>query len=463
MSNQLELVQLIKTYLSDPVKQAELLPTNSGIMDTGVEGMILQYNNDMLMRNKLIRNSSDRSPAVEELNNNLSALRASIMNSLNNLYRSLQVKREDAYRQEELSLGRIGTVPTQERYILSVERQQKIKEELYLYLLNKREENALSMATVESKARMIDPPFAGGIASGMSLMVLLVAGLLVGMVVPTLYFYVQPMLDVTVRGRKDVKDTLTMPFLGEIPRKKQNKGLIVVNKEERDGVSEAFRVLRTNLDYVLHGKTGVQVIMFTSANANSGKTFLSSNLAVSLAMTGKRVMLLEMDIRKGSGRKRDGSVCPGISNYLSGRVTDWADLIARNDLYPNLDIIHSGPVPPNPAELLLLPALDELVDRLKEVYDIILIDTVPYGMMADAQIINRVTDITIYVIREGLMDRRLLSEVEALYTERKLNGMCVVLNDSVHKHAGYGYYGYYSYAYGYGYGYKYGGKKGKKK
>lgn len=464
LTNQQELVQLIKTYLNDPAKQAELLPANSGIMDTGVEGMIVQYNDDMLMRNKLMRNSSDRSPAVEDLNNNLSALRTSILYSLTNLHRSLQIKREEARRQEELSLGRIGTVPTQERYILSVERQQKIKEELYLYLLNKREENALSMATVESKARMIDPPFAESVASGMGLLVLLVAGVLAGMAIPSVFFYLQPLLDVTVRGRRDLKEALSIPFLGEIPRKKQSKGLIVVNKEERDGVSEAFRVLRSNLDYVLHDRKGVPVIMFTSANANSGKTFLSSNLAVSLAMTGKRVMLLEMDIRKGSGRKRDGSVCPGISNYLSGRVTDWTELIARNDLYPNLDIIHSGPVPPNPAELLLLPALDELVDRLKETYDIILIDTVPYGMMADAQIINRVTDITIYVIREGLMDRRMLPDVETMFTDQKLNGMCVVLNDSVHKHAGYGYgYGYYGYAYGYGYGYKYGGKKRKKK
>lgn len=457
LANQLALVQFIKTYLNDPVKQAELLPANSGIMDTGVESLISQYNENMLMRNKLARNSSNRSPAVETLNNDLTALKSSIIYSLNNLYRSLQMKKDDARRQEELSLGRIGTVPTQERYILSVERQQKIKEELYLYLLNKREENALSMATVESKARMIDPPFAGGIASGMSLMVLLIAGAMVGMLIPGMFFYLQPMLDVTVRGRRDLKESLTMPFLGEVPRKRKGKELIVVDKDERDGVSEAFRVLRSNLDYLLADKAGAQVVMFTSANANSGKTFISSNLAVSLAMTGKRVMLLEMDIRKGSGRRKDGSTCPGITNYLSARVGGWRELVEQSELHPSLDIIHSGPVPPNPAELLLKPALDTLVKELKEEYDFILIDTVPFGMMADPQIISRVVNVSVYVIREGLMDRRMLPEVEALFTERKLPGMCVLLNDAMPKHAGYGYgygYGYYGYAYGYQYGKK---------
>lgn len=458
-SNQLELVQFIKSYLSDPVKQSELLPANSGIMDTGIEGFINQYNENMLLRNKLMNNSSERSPAVESLNNDLAALRTSIIYSLNNLYRSLQMKRDDAQRQEELTLGRIGTVPAKERYILSVERQQKIKEELYLYLLNKREENALSMATVESKIRVIDPPFSAAVSSGMGFMVLLLAALLVGLIVPGLFFYIQPMLDVTVRGRKDLKDTLTVPFLGEIPHKKNDKDTIVVNKDERDGVSEAFRVLRSNLDYMLPKDSGTHVIMFTSANPNSGKSFLSANMAVSLAMVGKRVILLEADLRKGSGRKAGGGMYPGITNYLSGQETDWEELVDESVAYPGLHILHSGPIPPNPAELLLSPRLDELIDSLKSVYDYILIDTVPYGMMADAQIINRVASLVIYVIREGLMDRRMLPDIEALYQEKKLANLCVILNDSGAKHSGYGYYGYRYYGYRYKYGY--GGKKKK--
>lgn len=461
LSNQMELVQFIKSYLNDPVKQEELLPANSGIMDTGVEGLIGQYNENMLFRNKLIRNSSDRSPAVELLNNDLVSLKNTIVYSLNNLYRSLQMKRDDAQRQEELNLGRIGTVPAQERYIISVERQQKIKEELYLYLLNKREENALSMATVESKIRVIDTPFSAGMASSMGLLVLLLAATIAGLAMPGMWFYLQPMLDATVRGRKDIKDTLTAPFLGEIPRKKKGKGLIVINKEERDGVSEAFRVIRSNLDFVLTKKEKGQVLLFTSANPNSGKTFISSNLAVSLSIAGKHVALLEMDLRKGSGRKADGSYQVGITNYLSGKITDWKELVDNPAEYPGLSVIHSGPIPPNPAELLLGTKLDELIDHLKSIYEYILIDTVPYGMMADAQIINRVADLTVYVIREGLMDRRILPDIEALYQTNKLQKMCVILNDSGAKHSGYGYgYGYYGY-YGYGYKYGYGTKKKK--
>ncbi|RHJ94908.1 GumC family protein [Parabacteroides bouchesdurhonensis] len=453
LTNQMELVRFIREYLNDPTKQSELLPANSGILDTGVEGLINQYNENMLLRKKLIRISSDRNPTVGTLSNELASLKNTVLYSLDNLYRSLQIKLNDAQRQEALTAHRIGTVPTQERYIMSVERQQKIKEELFLYLLNKREENALSMATVEDKIRVIDTPYSTGRSSGMSFMVLMLAAVVVGIFIPSVWFYIEPMLDVSVRNRKDLKDALTIPFLGEIPRKKKTKERIVLDKDVRDGVSEAFRVIRSNLDFVLPLKQDAQVIMFTSANPNSGKTFISSNLAVSLSMTGKRVLLLDMDLRKGSGRKQDGSFYPGVSTYLSGKTDDWKSLVHAPKEYPDFYVIHSGPIPPNPAELLLTSRLDDLIREARREYDYILIDTVPYGIMADPQIISRVADMVIYVIREGLMDRRMLSDVENLYREKKFSGMTVVLNDAGAKNT--------PYNYGYGYAYKYGKKKRK--
>ncbi|WP_102408577.1 GumC family protein [Parabacteroides bouchesdurhonensis] len=454
LTNQMELARFIKEYLNDPTKQFELLPANNGIMDTGVEYLISQYNENMLLQKKLTQVSGDRNPAVGALNNKLASLKKAVIYSLNNIYRSLQIKLKDMERQEELTAHQIGTVPEQERYIISVERQQKIKEELYLYLLNKREENALSMATIEDKIRIIDTPYSAGVASGMSFMTLLLAAVITGILIPGVWFYIQPMLDVSVRNRKDIKGVLTIPFLGEVPRKKKMKGVIVLDKDARDEVSEAFRILRSNLDFVLSPKNGAQVIMFTSANPDSGKTFISSNLAVSLSMTGKRVLLLDMDLRKGSGRKQDGSIYPGISTYLSGKAADWKSLVHAPKEYPNFYVIHSGPVPPNPAELLLTPGLDELVRNARKEYDYILIDTVPCGIMADSQIINRVVDMTVYVIREGLMDRRMLPEVELLYKEKKLSNMTVILNDAGAKSV--------PYNYGYGYAYQYGGKKKRK-
>lgn len=457
LTNQIELARMIQDYMRDPIKGGQLLPTNSGIMDTGVEGMINEYNQTLLTYNKLKRGSSDHSPVVGDIGVNLQALRNTIILVLGNLQKALNLKLADARRQQEIAGFRISKVPTQEKYMLTIERQQKIKEELYLYLLNKREENALSMATAESNLRVIDPAYGTG-TTGANRIVIWLGALLGGLAIPGLIFYLQPMLDITVRGRKDIEENLTIPFLGEIPY--QGKGKQGMVKNGRDGVSEAFRIIRSNLDFVLNGKVQSKVIMFTSANPGAGKSFVSMNLATSLAWVGKRVVLLEMDIRKGSEKDAEGKVLPGITHYLSGKITDLSSLIRPCKYNGELDVISSGPIPPNPAELLLSPRLEELISSLKESYEYILIDTVPYGMVVDAREISRVSDLNIYVIREGRMDRRQLPDVERLYTERKLADMAVLLNGVRNKHAGYGYgYGYY----GYGYGKSYYGYEAKKK
>lgn len=451
LAGQKELTRLIQEYLRDPMKEGNLLPANSGIMDTGVEDLIAEYNALLLVKNKL-KDRGSHSPVVQEKEADLKALRVTILKVLDNLQHAISRKLSDVRNRLSQVDNRIATVPTQEKYVLTVERQQKIKEELYLYLLNKREENALSIATTNSNIRVIDRAYGTGVAGTNKVVILLVA-FLMGLAIPSLIFYLQPMLDVTVRGRKDITENLTIPFLGEIPYRHRKKQGTDTARHGHDGVSEAFRIVRTNIDFMLNKDKGAQVIMLTSSNPGAGKSFISLNLAISLSQTGKRVILLEMDIRKGSVREPGESVLPGITNYLAGRTEDLDQLIHPYKNNNDFDVITSGPIPPNPSELLLTSRLDLLVNSLKDYYDYILIDTVPYGLVADAQIISRVADLCIYVIREGFMDRRQLSEVEILYTSGKLSGMSVLLNGVRNKHAGYGYgYGYYGYGY-YGYGY----------
>lgn len=453
LKNQIELIELVQRYLHDPLKSESILPANTGILSKGLEELIGKYNTAIQEREKLRENAGDKSPAVRSLTNEITSLRQAISQSLRNAKDELNMKQEYARRMQFLEVGRISNIPTQQRYVLSVERQQKIKEELFLYLLNKREENALTSATSESNLHIVDPAYGAGVAGTNSLVILLGA-LLAGVFIPGLFFYLQPLLDVTVRGRKDIEDNLSIPFLGEIPHNRKKEEL-VIGKQKRDGVSEAFRIVRANMDFMLDKQKNCQVLMLTSFNPASGKSFTSTNLAASLALTGKRTVLLEMDLRKGSKKGKDGAVLPGLTHYLSGKITDLPQLIHPYPGLDELDVITSGPIPPNPAELLLDQTLDDLIGQLRERYDYVVIDTVPFGMVADAQITSRVVDLCLFVIREGLMDRRRLSDVESLYTDGKLPHLSVLLNDARYKHAGYGYgYGYYGYGYGksyYGY------------
>lgn len=466
LDNQLTLAKYIRNYLTDPLKSADLIPANTGISDTNIEGLIGEYNDLLLKRDKLIGNSSDRNPVVMDMNNSLDALRQTIIRSVDNLITGLNIKIKNIRSQEEQTNRRISAVPTQQKYVLSVERQQKIKEALYLYLLNKREENALSQSITESNARIIDPATGNSQPISPKVKMVLLAALVMGCAVPAGILWLLTIMDTRVRGRKDVEDNLSVPFLGEIPlqdktKKKERKFVMAVRENGRDAVSEAFRIVRTNMDFmrVNSEQEQMQVIMFTSLNPDAGKTFVSSNLAMSLALAGKRVVLVDLDIRKGTLSSNIGLLKEGVTNYLSGKITATAPIIQQSEYHPNLDIITKGPVPPNPAELLLSKRLEDMIAELKEKYDYVILDNVPSNMIADAVIVNRVADLTIYVIRAGKMDRRQLPEVEKLYKQRKFRNMAVLLNGVAYKRSGYGYYkyGYYG-RYGYNYGYGYGEK-----
>lgn len=452
LENQRTLAVYIRDYLADPAKAGELIPANTGIADVNIEGQIAEYNELMLQRDKLIGNSSEKNPVVMDMNNSLAAMKQTIVRTVDNLIAGLELKIQNIRGEEERTLKRMAAVPSQQKYVLSVERQQKIKESLYIYLLNKREENALTKSITESNARIIDPAMGSNLPIAPKTQLILLVGLIIGLLIPTVILFILKTSDTCVRWKKDLEENLSVPFLGEIPQRIRAKGEtkqpIVVKAESKDAVSEAFRIMRTNLSFM--GSTAehrLQTIMVTSMNVGAGKTFISSNLAMTLALAGKKVVLVDLDIRKGSLSKRIHVHQTGVTNFLSGEVTQVKDIVIKSEYHENLFVIGKGVIPPNPAELLLSPRLNELVEQLKAMFDYVILDNVPSNMVADAMIVNRVADLTLYVIRAGKMDRRQLPEVERLYTEKKLNNMAVVLNGVSEFHHGYGYYGYYGYGY----------------
>ncbi len=451
---QLKWAGFIREYLNDPTKTRELLPTNTGLEGTNIDSYISKYNALKLKRDRIADDSGEANPVLEELDQTLHGLRQSVVRSVDNLIVNLDVQRTDALKREARSQARTASIPTKERALLSIERQQKIKESLYLFLLNRREENALSQAMADNNARIVEHAHGpkGPIAPNRNRMILL--GIAIGLVLPCIFFLLKLFLDTKVHSRKDVEGKLSVPLLGEIPYdKKQTKRQDDETEEQEtdDIISEAFRIIRTNMAFMARGGNKLQVITFTSFNEGAGKTFISRNLATSLALTGKKVMILDLDIRKGTLSRYLNARKTGVTNFIADPELRVEEIIQHKGRY---DLISAGNSAPNPAELLMSDRLDQLIAELRERYDYIIADNVPVGIIADATIANRIADLTIFVARIGRLDRRQLPDIERLYTENKLRNMALLLNGAEVSHR-YGYYGYY----GYGYGYSYGKKK----
>lgn len=457
LETQLRLANFIKDYLTDPAKETDLIPSNTGIGDMNIESQINLYNTAKLKRDHLIDDSSANNPVVLELNNSLRAMKQNIIRAVDNMIVSLNVQRSDAQSREMRAQNRITSIPTKERKMLSIERQQKVKEALYLFLLNKREENALSQAMADNNARVIDGAEGSNSPISPNRNRILLLGLLVGLAIPSLACLGILFLDTRVHSRKDVEGIVSVPYLGEIPQDKEAGKLneqespFLLAKEQRDStVSEAFRILRTNMAFMARKDLPQQVIIFTSLNEGAGKTFISKNLGMSLVLAKKKVILIDMDIRRGTLSRQFHLKKIGLTNYLADNTLLAEDIIQHQD---GFDIIAAGAIAPNPAELLMDERLDKLVTELRRRYDYIVVDSVPVGIIADATISNRIADLTIFVARAGRLDRRQLPEIEQLYKENKLHNMALVLNGA-DLHRRYGYYGYYGYSYKYGYGKK---------
>lgn len=447
LETQLRLANFIKDYLTDPSKETDLIPSNTGISDMNIENQISLYNAAKLKRDHLIDDSSVNNPVVQELNNSLRAMKQSIIRAVDNMIVSLNVKRNDAQNREMRAQDRVTAIPTKERQMLSIERQQKIKEALYLFLLNKREENALSQAMADNNARVIDGAEGSNAPISPNRNRILLLGLLVGIALPGVVCLAILFMDTRVHGRKDIEGVTSVPYLGEIPLDKEamkdhRKKVMAVKEQGDDIVSEAFRILRTNMAFLSKKDKPAQVITFTSFNIGAGKTFIARNLSMSLAYMKKRVVMVDLDIRKGTLSRHFGHYHVGVTNYLSDNTVKVDDIIQHQE---GFDLIPAGILAPNPAELLMDNRLDELMNELRTRYDYIIADNVPVGLIADATIANRIADLTIFVVRAGKLDRRQLPDIEKLYQEKKLKNMALVLNGANPERHGYGY------SYGYGY------------
>lgn len=454
LNNKLYMARYIRNYLTGESGVGQLLPVNSGIENPHIESQIAEYNEKLLQRNSLVANSSVQNPLVVDMDQALAAMRRAIVSSIDNLLVTLNTQMRSLQQTGQQTTAQIAANPTQAKYLLSVERQQKVKESLYLFLLQKREENELSQAFTAYNTRVISPPAGRMTPTAPQRRNILMVALGLGLLLPLIILLIRESLNTSVRGRKDL-ERLTAPFAGEIPmacRKHREKEAAIVVKEHcRNQINEAFRVVRTNLEFML-GKDGRnKVIMFSSMNPDSGKTFISMNLALSLAVKGKRVVVLDFDLRKASLSLYVGSPKNGISDFLAGQTDEIGELMVCGTLHPCLDVLPAGTLPPNPTELLFSDRMSVLFERLRSSHDYVFIDCPPVEMLADASIISKWVDFTLFIVRAGLLDRSLLPEIEKYYTEHKYPNLSVILNGTTET---YNRYGYHKYGYRYGYGEK---------
>lgn len=462
LNNVLYMARYVRNFVVSDANKFQLLPANSGIGNPTIESQIHNYNEKLLQRNSLVANSSTKNPLVVDLDKNLATMRASIVTSIDNQITSLNQQIASVRGIESQSTARITSNPTQAKYLLSVERQQKVKESLYLFLLQKREENELSQAFTAYNTRVVTPPTGSLEPTAPNKKKFMLIAFLLGLGIPFAAIYFMETLNTKVRGRKDI-EKLKAPFIGEIPtlpslvkEGKRNKKLkkeeyqIVVKHGSRDAINEAFRVVRTNLEFMIGFKEDHKVVMLTSSNPGSGKTFLSMNLATSLALKNKKILAIDLDMRRASLSTYVGNPSKGISNYLSNQIDNVEDLIVKGQVHENIDVLPVGKMPPNPTELLFNPKLEKLIESYKQQYDYVFIDCPPVEIVADASIIAKWVDFTIFVVRAGLFEREMLPTVDKYYEDKKFTNMAVLLNATKMQ----GKYGNSRYGYHYGYGNK---------
>lgn len=479
LNSRLSMARYLRDFLTGKVGKNQLLPANIGIDSPGIEQQITEYNKQQLERNNLVANSSEQNPLVADYDQSLASMRHSIVTSIDNFVVTLNSQLANLQANEAQTTSQIASNPTQAKYLQTVGRQQKVKEALYLFLLQKREENELSKAFTAYNTRIITPP-TGDIKPVQPVRrnIILVAFVL-GVLIPVVVIFIRENMNTTVRGRNDLKN-ITIPFLGEIPycisrknrptllqriqfwKKPKETRQIVVKAGKRDIVNEAFRVLRTNLEFMIGTHPEQNVIILTSFNPGSGKSHLACNIAMSLAIKEKKVLVIDGDLRHGSTSMLVGSPGEGLSDYLNGRTDDLEGIICHGEEYglvKDFDVLPVGTMPPNPTELLFTDRLEKLIRQMRGEYDYVFIDCPPVEIVADTQIIEKLADRTIFVVRSGLMQRSLLGDIEQLYKDQKFKNMSLILNGTKAQGGRYGHYYRYGYHYGYGYGYHYGSDK----
>ena len=455
LETQLNLVTALLDYVDDPRNAFNVVPSNLGLKDADMSNLLNKYNDYVLQRNRLLKSSSPENPYVKRLTAQLEEMWPTIRLSLKSVRENILTQKRSAEDQYNLFSRRVGEAPTQERSLNNIIRQQEIKVELYLMLLQKREENYISLNSTAAKARVIDDPRSTGKVSPKTEVILLGA-LVLGLCFPVGLIYLLGLLRYRIEGREDVEMLTKIPVLADIPlapKSLDGELSLAVRENSNDMMEEAFRGLRTNLRFILSEKENV--IACTSCIPGEGKTFISTNLAMSLALLGKRVIIVGLDIRKPRLVKLFGlsSDHRGITTFLSSDSGDFQDLdkqIHHAVLNPNLDVLPAGVIPPNPGELISREQLDHAIALLREHYDYVIVDTPPVGLVSDTLSAARVADMTIMVCRADYSPRNNFQLINALHHDNKMPKITLVLNGIDLKKRKYGYY------YGYGKYSKYG-------
>ena len=457
---QIRLVEFLRDYINNPANADEVIPSNVGLQDQNLSTVIDHYNTLIIERKRLLRTSSENNPAVINMKTGIEAMRHSVQTTVASVLEGLRITKGNLDRQASKFEGRISNAPKQEKEFLTISRQQEIKAQLYIMLLQKREENAITLAATATNGRIIEQALPDNTPVAPKKKIFLLAALVLGLGIPVGIIYLIDLLKYKIENAEDVQKLTSVPLIAELPRcQKPAQGAIVVRENHNDIMEETFRGLRTNLMFMMESRE--KVIMVSSTQPGEGKSFVAGNLAVSLALLGKKTLIVGMDIRKPGLNKvfnlshRE----KGLTNYLSDpEHTDLFALVQPSGIHTNLDILPGGAVPPNPTELVARPVLEHAIAQLKERYDYIILDTAPIGIVADSVIISRVADLCLYVCRAEVTPKVAYQYINELKAEKKFAKLATVINDidmTKRKNSyGYGYGKKYGYGYGYGYGFQ---------
>ena len=453
VNNQLSIAQYIKEYLNNPANSLSLIPSNLGLTSASVEAQIKEYNDIVLQRDRLLSGGGENNPMVTDLNAALASIRTAILRSIDNLIATLQLQLSKIESQEKQILARMSSNSGQELQLLSIERQQQITQELYMFLLQKREENELAALINVGNTRVIMNPNGSSNPVSPNRMMILFVMIVLGCGAPFGFFLVKKLLDTSIKYKSDLGN-LSVPFLAEIPKMgkdgfNRDECKVIVKPGSRDMMNEAFRVLRTNVDLMLGKNAGSRVIMFTSFNPGAGKTFSIMNVAASMALKKSRVIVVDLDLRKATLSQALGKEHTGVAAYLNGKIDDYRPYV--DEIAPDLYHLPVGTLPPNPTELLLTDRFARMVDDLKQEYDYVFLDCPPIDIVADASLITEKADMTIFVLRSGRIDKASIPYIDELYRSGKYSHMAMILNGVEFEQKKYGY-GRHGYGYGYGYG-----------
>ena len=468
---QISLVNDLRKYLRG--NEYEVLPSNVGLQDAALIGAIERYNEMLIERKRLLRTSTESNPTIVNLDTSIRAMKANVQATLEGTLQGLMITKESLDREASRYSRRISNAPGQERAYVSIARQQEIKAGLYLMLLQKREENAIALAATANNAKIIDEAIADDIPVSPKRPMIYLIALVLGIGIPVGIIYLVELTKFKIEGRADVEKLTSVPVVGDIPltdEKNDKNGSIAVFENKNNLMSETFRNIRTNLQFMLDNDQ--KVILVTSTVSGEGKSFVSSNLAISLSLLGKKVVIVGLDIRKPGLNKvfQLSNKERGITQYLSNPETDLMELVQPSDVNKNLFILPGGTVPPNPTELLARNGLDRAIETLKKHFDYVILDTAPIGMVTDTLLIGRIADLSVYVCRADYTHKAEYTLINELSFEKKLPNLCTVINGVDLKKRKYGYYyGYgkygkhYGYGKRYGYGYGYGQTKSERK